>query len=54
MHYKKPIYVTRKETFLASDEIKPYGDRISIPSESERDAVARKLLRACLPKKNKN
>lgn len=54
MHYKKPIYVTRKETFLASDEIIPYGDWINISSESKRDAVARKLLKACLPKKKKN
>ena len=51
MGYKKPIHVTRKDTFLASDEIIPYGDRIYSSSESKREAAALKLLSACRPKK---
>jgi len=53
LRYKKPIYVTRKDTFLASDQIIPYGGRICISSETKRNAAALKLLSACLPKEKK-
>lgn len=46
MQYTKPIYITRKDTFLASDEIVPYGDRISVVSESTRKSAALELLSA--------
>lgn len=42
--YKKPIYQIRKETVLATDTIKPYGDRIEVSSESKRAELALKLL----------
>lgn len=42
--YTKPIYITRKDTFLASDEIVPYGGRIEVVSESMRKAAALELL----------
>ncbi len=44
--YKKPIYVTRVDTCLASDRIMPYGDRVSATSESKRKEIALKLLGA--------
>lgn len=44
MHQKKAIYVTRKDTCLATDQIRPYGERLSIISETQRKAVAWKLL----------
>ena len=37
--YKKPIYITRKDTDLASDKIRPYGERIGVFSEAKRKAV---------------
>ena len=43
--YKKPIYITRKDTDLASDKIRPYGERIGVFSEAKRKAVRWKLLR---------
>lgn len=46
MRHKKPIYVTRKDTCLASDRIVPYGDRIGVSSEVKRKAAALKLLGA--------
>lgn len=46
MKYTKPIYITRKDTFLASDKIIPYGDRIGIISESMSEEVALELLKA--------
>lgn len=42
--YKKPIYVTRTDTCLASDQIVPYGDRIHPSSEAKRREIALKLL----------
>lgn len=36
MQRKKPIYTIRKDTCLACDDIKPYGDRIDVSSESKR------------------
>lgn len=42
--YKKPIFVTRKDTDLASDKIRPYGERIDVFSESKRKAVRLKLF----------
>lgn len=45
MHQKKAIYVTRKDTCLATDQIRPYGGRLRIVSESRRKAVAWKLLK---------
>lgn len=42
--YKKPIYVTRVDTCLASDRIMPYGDRISVSSESKKKEIALKLM----------
>lgn len=44
MEYTKPIYVTRKDTCVASDEIRPYGERIRISSEKRRKEVALQLL----------
>lgn len=44
MQRKKPIYTIRKDTCLASDDIKPYGDRIEVSSESKRRKMALKLL----------
>lgn len=44
--YKKPIYITRVDTCLASDHIVPYGERIRISSESEDEEMALKLLGA--------
>lgn len=45
-HFIKPIYITRKDTFLANDYIIPYGDRIRISSESKKKAITLKLLGA--------
>lgn len=42
--YKKPVYITRKDTDLASDKIRPYGERIGVFSEAKRKAVRWKLL----------
>ena len=42
--YKKPIFVTRKDTDLASDRIRPYGERINVYSELKRKEVRLKLL----------
>lgn len=51
MKYKMPIYVTRKDTCVASDVIKPYGGRVRICPESERkEAILRYLG---VPKKEK-
>lgn len=44
--YKKPIYVTRIDTCLASDRIVPYGERIRVSSESKEEEIALKLLGA--------
>lgn len=44
MHRKKAIYTTRVDTPLATDEVRPYGERLSIISESERKRIAWKLL----------
>ena len=44
MQYTKPVYITRKDTFLASDEIVPYGDRIGVVSESVQKAATLELL----------
>ncbi|MBD5552284.1 MAG: hypothetical protein HDQ96_14105 [Lachnospiraceae bacterium] len=44
MRRKKPIYTIRKDTCLASDYIKPYGNRIEVSSESKRRKMALKLL----------
>ena len=48
MRHRKPIYRTRKETVLAQDAIKPYGDRMEVSSESAREALALKLM-GCEP-----
>lgn len=45
MQWKKAIYVTRKATYLATDQVRPYGERLSIIFESKRKAVAWKLLK---------
>ena len=44
MQYTKPVYITRKDTFLATDEIVPYGGRIEVVSESMQKAAALDLL----------
>lgn len=44
MEYKKPIYITRKDTCVASDEIRPYGERVRISSEKRRKEIALELL----------
>lgn len=46
MQYTKPIYITRKDTFLPIDEIIPYGGRIGVVSESRRESIALELLSA--------
>lgn len=46
LDYTEPIYTTGKETFLASDKIIPYGDRIEVESESRREEIAMELLEA--------
>ena len=57
MHHKKPIYVTRCDTALAVDVIRPYGERLTIASESKRKETAWKLLKGpdaeLYPKPNK-
>lgn len=40
---KKPIYQIRRETVLAEDTIKPYGDRIDVSSESKTKEAVLKL-----------
>lgn len=42
--YKKPIFVTRKDTDLASDKIRPYGGRINVFSDSKRKEIRLRLL----------
>lgn len=42
--YKKPIFVTRKDTDLASDKIRPYGERNNVYSESKRKEVRLRFL----------
>lgn len=44
--YKKPIYLTRIETFLAEDKIIPYGERMRVSSEKREEEMALKLLGA--------
>lgn len=44
LQYKKPIFETRKDTQLASDRIRPYGERINVYSEIKRKAFRLKLL----------
>lgn len=44
MKFKMPIYVTRKDTCVASDVIKPYGGRARICPESERKAAVLRSL----------
>lgn len=44
MQYKKPFYITRVDTFLAKDEIRPYGERLHVSSEKRRKEVALQLL----------
>lgn len=53
MEYKKPIYITRKDTCVASDEIRPYGERIRISSEERRKEIALQLLGGVRKSKNK-
>lgn len=45
LQQKKSIYVTRKDTYLATDQVRPYGERLNITSESKRKTIARKLLK---------
>lgn len=45
MRYKKPIYQIRKDPVLADpDDIKPYGDRVEVYSETEQRELTLKLL----------
>lgn len=44
MKYKKQIYTIRKDSCLATDNIKPYGDRIEVYSESQQRELVLKLL----------
>lgn len=54
MDYKKPCYVTRVDTFLPKDEIRPYGEELYIISERQRKEIALRLLgEAGKPKKKK-
>lgn len=50
MKYKKPIYTIRKDSCLITDNIKPYGDRFDVYSESEHRKMVLKFL-AC-PEEN--
>lgn len=44
MQHKKPIYITRKDTCLASDRIVPCGGKIGVSSESRRKESKLRLL----------
>ena len=55
MQNQKPCYVTRVDTFLAEDEVRPYGEEMYISSEKrEREITLRLLNRAGKAKKNYN
>lgn len=41
---KKPIYETRVEVHLPQDHIRPYGERMDVHSEANRNLIRKKLL----------
>lgn len=50
MKKREPIYVTRKDTFLATDPIEPYGGRIGrFSSETKRKEAAIRLMKVSKP-----
>lgn len=44
MNRNEPIFITNKETFLAKDQIIPYGGRVTPLSESWLQEVTLRLL----------
>ncbi len=46
MRRKEAIYVTRRDTCLASDPIKPYGGKVGFSSEKKKKEAALELLNA--------